>query len=217
MNKAMTSQVNDRHYRNERIRGPRFRLWRKLVRSSDGAAAIEFAILAVPYFLIIFAIIETFVAFAAEQLVTNAVNTLGRQLRTGQITYQLNRVATDMDETKFRRAFCEEVDIMIQCSESEIATPSKLYIDARTFSSFSAIPKTIPRVSTASFADIDPTSFKFTPGGPSTINMLRAYYRWQVITDLVRPYITTIRPSDGSMPSDFLIVATTAFQNENYP
>ena len=47
--------------------------------------------------------------------------------------------------------------------------------------------------------------------------MLRAYYRWQVITDLVRPYITTIRPADGSMPSDFLIVATTAFQNENYP
>ena len=213
----MTSQHIDRHQRIERVRGPRFRLWRKLARSSDGAAAIEFAILAVPYFLIIFAIIETFVAFAAEQLVTNAVNTLGRQLRTGQITYQLNRVDTDMDVTKFRRAFCNEVNIMIQCSESEITTPSKLYIDARTFASFAAIPKTIPRKSTAAFSDIDPTSFNFTPGGPSTINMLRAYYRWQVITDLVRPYITTIRPADGSMPSDFLIVATTAFQNENYP
>lgn len=213
----MTSQTNDRNHRNERVRRPRFRLWRKLARSSDGAAAIEFAILAVPYFLIIFAIIETFVAFAAEQLVTNAVNTLGRQLRTGQITYNLNRPTTDMDITKFRKAFCEEVNIMIQCSEAEIATPNKLYIDARTFANFAAIPKTIPRVSTAAFADIDPTSFKFTPGGPSSINMLRAYYRWQVITDLVRPYITTIRPADGSMPSDFLIVATTAFQNENYP
>jgi Flp pilus assembly protein TadG len=213
----MTSQANDLNHRNERVRRPRFRLWRKLARSSDGAAAIEFAILAVPYFLIVFAIIETFVAFAAEQLVTNAVNTLGRELRTGQITYNLNRSTTDMDITKFRRAFCEEVNIMIQCSEEEIATPNKLYIDARTFTSFAAIPKTIPRKSTAAYSDIDPTSFKFTPGGPSSINMLRAYYRWQVITDLVRPYITTIRPADGSMPSDFLIVATTAFQNENYP
>ncbi len=213
----MTSQANDLNHRNERVRGARFRLWRKLVRSSDGAAAIEFAILAVPYFLIVFAIIETFVAFAAEQLVTNAVNTLGRELRTGQITYNLNRSTTDMDVTKFRRAFCEEVNIMIQCSEEEIATPNKLYIDARTFTSFAAIPKTIPRKSTAAYSDIDPTSFKFTPGGPSSINMLRAYYRWQVITDLVRPFITTIRPADGSMPSDFLIVATTAFQNENYP
>lgn len=214
----MTRQDTDRHRSAESTKRPRFRLWRKLARSKDGAAAIEFAILAIPYFMIIFAIIETFVAFAAEQLVTNAVNTLGRQLRTGQITYQMNRPATDInDVTKFRRAFCDEVDIMIQCSEAEIATPSKLYIDARTFASFGAIPKTIPRVSTATFADIDPTSFKYTPGGPSTINMLRAYYRWQVITDLIRPYITTIRPSDGSLPSDFLIVATTAFQNENYP
>jgi Flp pilus assembly protein TadG len=213
----MTSHDTDRHHQAENSRRPRFRLWRKLARSKDGAAAIEFAILAIPYFMIIFAIIETFVAFAAEQLVTNAVNTLGRQLRTGQITYQLNRPDTDMDVLKFRKAFCDEVDIMIQCSETEISTPSKLYIDARTFATFGAIPKTIPRASTDTFSDIDPTSFKFTPGGPSTINMLRAYYRWQVITDLIRPYITTIRPSDGSLPSDFLIVATTAFQNENYP
>jgi Flp pilus assembly protein TadG len=214
----MTSHDTDRREQTTRKRAPGLRLCGRLARSKDGAAAIEFAILAVPYFLIIFAIIETFVAFAAEQLVTNAVNTLGRQIRTGQITYQLSR-STDMDVTQFRRAFCNEINIMIQCSEAEISAPNptKLYIDARTFTTFAAIPKTIPRVSTASFADIDPASFKFTPGGPSTINMLRAYYRWQVITDLVRPYITTIRPSDGSLPSDFLIVATTAFQNENYP
>ena len=53
--------------------------------------------------------------------------------------------------------------------------------------------------------------------GAGTINMLRAYYRWEIITDLVRPYITTIRPSDGSMPTQYLIIATSAFQNEQYP
>jgi len=212
----MISQGDDRYHRAERASRPRLRLWGRFARSKDGAAAIEFAILAVPYFLIIFAIIETFVAFAAEQLVTNAVNTLGRQLRTGQITYALNRT-TDKNQVEFRRAFCAEVNIMIQCSETEISTPSKLYIDARSFTTFGAIPKAIPRKSTADCADIDPTTFKFEPGGPDTINMLRAYYRWQVITDLVRPYITTIRPSDGSLPSDFLIVATTAFRNEKYP
>ena len=46
--------------------------------------------------------------------------------------------------------------------------------------------------------------------------MLRVYYRWPVITDLVRPYLTKIRPLDGSMPSHFLIVATDAFRNEAY-
>ena len=249
----MTSHDTDRHHQAENTRRPRFRLWRKLARSRDGAAAIEFAILAIPYFMIIFAIIETFVAFAAEQLVTNAVNTLGRQLRTGQITYQLGRPDTDMDVLKFRKAFCDEVDIMIQCSETEISTPSKLYIDARTFASFAGSARSgptatsMPSISrpngcprarpTSWFATTWPTTrscrssrwatpfstaacatgSNFTPGGPRTKNMLRAYYRWQVITDLIRPYITTIRPSDGSLPSDFLIVATTAFENENYP
>ena len=36
------------------------RIWRHLLRSRDGAAAIEFAILSVPYFVIVFAIFETF-------------------------------------------------------------------------------------------------------------------------------------------------------------
>ncbi|WP_245422681.1 TadE/TadG family type IV pilus assembly protein [Rhizobium sp. AG855] len=192
------------------------RLWKRLARSRDGAAAIEFAILSVPYFLIIFAIIETFLAFSAEQLVTNAVNKLGRDIRTGHITYGLNR-STDKTKEEFRQLFCDEISILITCSATEVATAAKLYIDARTFSSFAAIPKTIPRMSNADYSDINPASFAFTPGGPDSINMLRAYYRWQVITDLIRPYITTIRPADGSMPSDFLIVATTAFKNEKYP
>lgn len=104
-----------------------------------------------------------------------------------------------------------------QLLPSEIATPAKLYLDVETYTSFADIPVKIPRVSTAAYADIDPSGFKFAPGGPSSINMVRAYYRWKITTDIVRPYITTIRPANGSMPTDFLIVATTAFQNEKYP
>lgn len=187
-----------------------------LLRSRDGAAAIEFALLAIPYFVIVIAILETFIAFTGEQLVANAVETMSRKLRTGQITAGLGR-STDMNRDQFRTAFCGEVSILITCSAAEIATPSKLYLDVRSFTTFANIPTTIPRSSTAAFSDLDTSSFKYTPGGPGTINMVRAYYRWQIITDLVRPYITTIRPADGSMPTDFLIVATSAFQNEAYP
>ncbi|MBB4215932.1 Flp pilus assembly protein TadG [Rhizobium sp. BK212] len=200
-----------------RVSAPiRFSWFRGLARSRDGAAAIEFALLAIPYFLVIFAILETFVAFAAEELVSNAVDTMSRRMRTGQITYNLGRT-TDMNQAQFRQAFCDEISILISCSASEVATPSKLYLDVQTFSTFSAIPTTIPKLSTDRYADINPAALKYAPGGAGTINMVRAYYRWEIITDLVRPYITTIRPSDGSMPSQYLIVATAAFQNEQYP
>ncbi|MBY3050748.1 TadE/TadG family type IV pilus assembly protein [Rhizobium laguerreae] len=194
----------------------RFLRFRALARSRDGAAAIEFALLAIPYFLVIFAILETFVAFAAEELVSNGVDTMSRRMRTGQITYNLGRT-TDMNQAQFRQAFCDEISILIRCSATEVATPSKLYLDVQTFSTFSAIPTTIPKLSTDKYADINPAAFKYAPGGAGTINMLRAYYRWEIITDLVRPYITTIRPSGGSMPSQYLIVGTAAFQNEQYP
>lgn len=190
--------------------------WRRLWRSRDGAAAIEFAILAIPYFMIIFAIIETFIAFTAEQLVSNAVETVSRQLRTGQITAGLGR-PTDKTRTQFRQIFCGEISILIKCSADEIANPNLLQLDVRNFANFAAIPTTLPRSGSGRYAEIDTKSFGYAPGPAKSINIVRAYYRWQVITDLVRPYITNIRPSDGSRPNYFLIVATSAFQNEDYP
>ncbi|MDQ1197334.1 TadE/TadG family type IV pilus assembly protein [Agrobacterium sp. SORGH_AS 787] len=178
----------------------------KLLRSRDGAAAIEFAILAMPYFLVVFAILETFIAMTGEQLFVNATDTMARKLRTGQI-------ANTVTAEDFRKQFCKEISIMVTCDDK---TPSKLYIDLRQFNSFADIPKTIPLIQTGQYYDLNTSVFGFKPGGPGTINMLRVYYRWPVITDLIRPYLTKIRPADGSMPSHFLIVATDAYRNENY-
>ncbi|CDN50521.1 Flp pilus assembly protein TadG [Neorhizobium galegae bv. orientalis] len=189
--------------------------WRRIIRSKDGAAAIEFALLAIPYFLIVFAIVETFIAYTGEQLVANAVDTMARKLRTGNITYGLNR-GTDKNQTEFRRAFCAEISILITCSDAEITTPDKLLLDVRSFASFALIPKTIPR-SGGDFGELDTSSFAYAPGPAKSINMLRAYYRWDVVTDLIRPYITNVRPANGGRPSYFLIVETSAFRAEDYP
>jgi len=183
-------------------------------RADDGTAAIEFGILAFPFFLLVFATIEAFIAFAGEQLLENAVDTMGREIRTGQITSNTGR-ATDMTETQFRTRFCAEISLMIRCTDEENLADQKLYLDVRQFTTFANVPKGIPRISSEEWADLDPTGFDYNPGGPKSINIVRAYYRWEVMTDLVRPYITNIRPA-GKMPTDYLMVATAAFRNENY-
>lgn len=190
-------------------------LTRRFRKSDDGTAVIEFAILAFPFFLLVFATIEAFIAFAGEQLLENAVDTMGRQIRTGQITFNTGR-ATDLTAAQFRAKFCAEISLMIKCPPSEDPENRKLYLDVREFASFADIPKGIPRKSNSPYADLDPTGFDYRPGGPETINIVRAYYRWEVTTDLVRPYITNVRP-DGELPKDYLMVATAAFRNENYP
>ncbi|MBO9655582.1 pilus assembly protein [Agrobacterium sp. SOY23] len=176
--------------------------------SRDGTAAIEFAILAIPYFLVVFAIIETFIALMAEQVVVNATETMARRLRTGQISSAISK-------EDFRKNFCNEVAVMITCAD-EIQKEQKLYIDLRSFTAFKDIPTAIPLKAVGEYYDLDTAQFGFKPGGPETINMLRVYYRWRVVADIIRPYLTKIRPADGSMPSHFLIVATDAFMNEKY-
>lgn len=190
---------------------------RRLLKSSEGATAIEFAILAIPFMMIVFATFETFIAFTGEQLVSNAVDTMSRRVRTGQITFGLGRT-TDMTQTQFRQEFCKQISVMITCSGSEPATPSKLFIDLQQVTNFADIPTNVPLVATngGKSRDLDVSKLKFTPGGAGKINMFRAYYRWPITTDLVRPYISNIQ-SEGSTKGDFLIVSTSAFQNENYP
>ncbi|PYE35063.1 Flp pilus assembly protein TadG [Rhizobium sp. PP-F2F-G38] len=170
-----------------------------------GAAAIEFAILVIPFLMVIFASIETFVAFTGEQILANATQTMARKIRTGLLPATMN-------QSEFRTAFCNELTAMLSCSASEVGTPAKLLIDVRSYTSFSDIPIAIPRKGT----DLDVTGFKYAPGGPGSINLIRAYYRWTVVTDLVRPYITNLRPAGSSMPNDYLMATTAAFMNEKF-
>ena len=188
------------------------RLFRRFRKSDDGVAAIEFGVLAIPFFLLIFATIETFIAYASEQLLSNTVDTMGRKIRTGQITFDQGK-PTDMDAAAFKTAFCNEISIMMKCSDSE---GTRLDLDVRQFATFAAIPKGIPRVGGQPSGDLDTSNFDYSPGGAGSINVVRAYYHWDVVTDLVRPYITNVRNGSDS-PDYYLMVATAAFQNENYP
>lgn len=188
----------------------------RFLRERSGATAIEFGILALPFLLVVFATFETFVAFTAEQVVANATDTFSRQLRTGQITFGLGK-ATDMTEVEFREAFCSEIALLIQCSASEAATPAKLYIDLHQVDTFGDIVTSIPRIGSESTSDLDTSAFSFSPGGAGEINSFRVYYRWSVMTDIVRPLISNLTPDGETTPSEFLIVATSAFRNEDYP
>ncbi|MBW3097789.1 TadE/TadG family type IV pilus assembly protein [Pseudohoeflea coraliihabitans] len=190
-------------------------LWRRFRRDQDGTAVIEFGILAIPFFLLIFATIESFIAFAGEQLLDNAVATMARELRTGRITTGTG-TSTDMSETEFKAAFCDEIKLMMTCDDETDAALANLVLDVREFSDFASIPTGVPR-SGDETSELDTSSFGYSPGGAGSINVVRAYYRWEVMTDLVRPYITNVATGSTSTPDYFLMVATAAFQNEDYP
>lgn len=184
------------------------RSWFRLRRDENGGAAIEFALLAIPFFLLIFAIIETCIAFAAEQTLNYAVDKLGRELRTGQITFATGE-STDITEDEFQTRLCNEVSIMFTCGTD---VDDRLFVDLQNYGDFASIPTNVP----ISAGKLDDSDFDFDPGGASTINVLRAYYNWRVTIDLFRPYIANITADGESQANYYLIVATTAYRNEAY-
>ncbi len=188
---------------------------KQCARQDGGAAAIEFALLTFPFLLLVFAVFETLIAFAAEEVLANGVAALSRKIRTGEITFALGR-PTDMDQTRFRQALCNEIIVMMTCSTDEAGTPDRLLVDVQTFSSFANMPKAIPRLSDRPTSDLDISGFGFAPGGAGSLNMVRAYYRWHIISDFMRPYLTNIRPEGQLTPTDYLIIATQTIQNEDY-
>lgn len=187
---------------------------KRIRKSESGSTALEFGVLAIPFFMIIVATVETLVAFAGEQILVNAVDKMSRQLRTGEITFNMGRT-TDLTEAEFRELFCNEIKIVLSCSNT-ISSDQKLFIDLKNVVNYSDIDVGIPKVNSADYAELDTSGFEYSPGGSGSINVLRVYYKWDVTVDLIRPYITNIRPgAEGS--EYYLMVSTTAFRNEGYP
>jgi Flp pilus assembly protein TadG len=181
-----------------RCRG-RLRVFSSFRRARDGSTAIEFAALAIPFALLVFAILESCIAFAGQQVLANATDDIARQLRTGQIK------AADMSETRLRDMICDRMGIIAagNCDEN-------LEVDLREFPTFAAAARERIRLTSGPRRDIDTADFAVTPGGSQTRNMLRVFYRWPVLTDFMRRSMSNL---DGGKTLQF---ATATWQNEPF-
>src|SRR5665213_2828535 len=81
-------------------------LLRGLARDQRGVTVVEIALLAVPFFLLIGAILETAVIFLASQILDGAVQDSGRLIRTGQAQSNSPAAYTPAD---FQNAICSRL------------------------------------------------------------------------------------------------------------
>ncbi len=190
-----------RHIKTARQGNPVFQRFGRIAlsrfrKNRDGVVAIEFAALAIPFSLLVFAILESCISFAAQQVMANATEDIARQLRTGQI------LAADMNETELKQLICDDLEIIVSsgCPELEV--------DLKEYASFAAAAAVKTKITSDN--DIDTTGFAVTPGKSGTKNMLRVFYRWPVMTDLMRKSMSNLK--DGKT----LLFATVTWQNEPF-
>jgi Flp pilus assembly protein TadG len=164
--------------------------------NGSGSVAIEFTALAIPFSLLIFAILESCISFAGQQVLANAADHVARQLRTGQIK------ESAMTEAELRKVICADLSIIVASG-----CPG-LEVDLREYASFEDAAKV--RVKLTADQDIDTTGFAVNPGPSMSINMLRVFYRWPVMTDFMRKSMSNLK---GGKTLHF---ATITWQNEPF-
>lgn len=167
---------------------------RLFIRDDKAATAVEFALLALPFFALIFGIIEVGLVFLVSTTLENAVAASGRQIRTGELQSAGGTAAT------FKNAICANMSWL----GSSCAT--NLNVDVRTYTSFGAVTTPNPVVNGA----FQQNQMTFTPGVAGDIVVVRAYYQWTIFTPLLNAALVNL----GS--NKHLISATVAFRNEPY-
>ena len=171
--------------------------------AKDGATAIEFALLAIPFFMLLFAILELAIIFFISSTLNHAVGESGRQIRTGNFQ--------NCGQAAFKASICDRMAGIGNCD-------AKLRVDVESDASFSTITL------------VDPPAPPVTPPGAPAPSVTNGVYNPNAETNAGAPvvlralyYHKLILPAQltrlENVPNSntHVISATTAFQNEPFP
>jgi Flp pilus assembly protein TadG len=147
------------------VSSPAKKLFRRFRRDNRGSAAVEFSLIAVTFFALLFAIIETALVFFAGQVLETGIQDSARLIYTNQMTDQ-NTTADD-----FKNDLCPRVQALMKCEDVQF--------DVKYYPPGSSITLSEPITNGA----FDATGFAFQippPASTGTV-VVRGYYQWPMI------------------------------------
>lgn len=173
---------------------------RGFLRDERGVTAVEFGLLALPFFSIVGAILESSLVFLSGQILDSGVHDVSRIIRTGQAQ------AASYDLVKFRAALCDRLYGLFDCS--------KLRIEVQVLGTFNAVNITPPidfsctNATTCVWKTDRPEVF--APGQGSNIIVVQVYYKWPVLLNFANL-------SFANLPTNERVLgAASVFRNEPF-
>lgn len=182
-----------------RLRRLRLKLWRRFRRDDEGSAAVEFALISVPFCMLLFAIVETALVFWCGQVLETAVANASRKIFTGELATSFASVPAAERPQKFKDMICAEVPGLFDCK-------GLVRVDVFSYKDFASVPA-LPSATKNGAISNDPP--QFNPGGSSEIVIVRAAMGYKL-------YTSFLSGSANLNNNERLIMATAAFRNEPY-
>lgn len=167
------------------------RFCRRFGRDRRGSTAIEFAFVALPFFVMLFAVLELALIFTLDAVLESATIDTGRLVRTGQAS------AASFGKDKFKQELCSRMSIFsADCADRAI-------VDVRPITTFNSPIVADPVTDGA----LDDEKAAYDGGAPGSLMLVRVWYRQPVFTPFLSQEVEGW--ADGHT-----LTATTAFQNE---
>jgi Flp pilus assembly protein TadG len=167
--------------------------------SEMGATAIEFALVAFPFFALLGVIIETGAMMLTEFGLQAAVQEVARVARTGQAQGQSRNV------DYFKSEICKNASLVANCG-------SGLTVYANSYSSWAQLSANMPSFVNIGVKDdgtANPTAYKL--GAPTCPSSLVATYDWKFMMPMMN-YMGNVQ--SGTVRR---LVGFAMFQTEPYP
>ena len=162
-----------------------------LMSAREGSAAVEFGMVALPFFLMVFSILELGMIFVTNSILENATVETGRLVRTGQASAQ------SMTAAQFKTSLCGRMSIF----SADCATRAS--VDLRVIPQFAITPPDPMAGGT-----FNEGALSYTNGNPGSLMLVRVWYRQPLLTTFLAQGLS--RLNDGTVR----LTATTAFRNE---
>jgi Flp pilus assembly protein TadG len=165
---------------------------RRFRNDRNGSVAIQFAMIAVPFFMMMFAIIETAMLFFATQVLETATQDTARLIMTGQA--QIG----GMSASQFKTNLCNRLSGLFTCSGIDV--------DVKSYTTFGSVSLNNP-INNGVYSN--PTTY--SPGSAGQIVVVRTFYQWPLLVTSLGYNIADVSGNKR------LLVATAAFRNEPGP
>lgn len=170
---------------------------RSLVHDDSGVTAIEFGVLAFPFFAVVGAILQTSIIFLASQVLESAVHDASRAIRTGQAQ------GANMTLSQFRTDVCNRLfGLFPDCAG--------LHVRVNVVNNFQSA-NVAPPLPSPCIAPCDwSVGEGWSPGSGKSVVLVQVYYRYPVMVNLGPLGLSNM--ADGRR----LIGSATVFQNEPF-
>lgn len=172
----------------------RRRFLSRFARDARGAAAVEFAIIATPLFLMLLGMFQMAIIYFYGQALQSGADAAARMLMTG--TAQ----DASYSQSQFKTAVCNNAGTLFNCGN--------VMVDVQSSSNFQSL-NTTPITLTYSGGNVSNT-FNYSPGGPGSAVIVRVMYNFPIFWPVLLPgYVN--QPNNK-----ILLTATVVMKNEPY-